>query len=368
MTLMRIRCPVCGGVSEATASQTRCGQCGRLFGSPAAIDSAAAPESRSSSPGRAGWIPPPPSVIYLTSGSRGPRASAPTPGTPPAPDRPELGFANAEPSGDTTESRPDKPADAEAPATTPSPVSHSPVSLGPPPPYRPIVAGHRPAPTRAEMAPVPASAAPVNIRVLGALGPPPPYRPIVQAGAVFERGPPPDLEPWRLASPTRNPAPGPAVQTEPEATGADPADAEWSLIREAEPKVVATPELDPTIRLEGRQDFEPIYGPVVWPAEIEASFGAPAQGLPQRPRRRAIRPLLWASGIVMAVIVLGAVLGIGRGSVMRTFPGTVRIYAAIGLAASASAKCDQRGQPGGVVPPDSQDDRCGNRQSAVIAK
>jgi hypothetical protein len=218
------------------------------------------------------------------------------------------------------------------------------------------------------MAPVPEAATPVNIRVLGALGPPPPYRPIVQAGAVFERGPPPDLEPWRLASLTRVPAPGLAVPTEPATTGADPEDDEWSLIREAEPEVVATPELNPTIRLEGRRDFEPIYGPVVWPAEIEASLGAPAQGLAPRPRRRAIRGMLWASGIVMTVIVLVALLGLGRGSVMRAFPGTARIYTAIGLASRASAKCDQRGQPGVVMPPDGRDDRCGDHQSAVTAK
>jgi hypothetical protein len=218
------------------------------------------------------------------------------------------------------------------------------------------------------MAPVPAAAAPVNIRVLGALGPPPPYRPIVQAGAVFERGPPPDLEPWRLASLTRIPTPGLAVPKEPEAPGAEPADAEWSLIREPEPVVVATPEIDPTIRLEGRQDFEPIYGPVMWPAEIEASFAAPAQWFAPRFRRSTFRLMLWASGAVMTVIVLGAILGIGRGSVMRAFPGSVRIYAAIGLATNAPATCDQRGQPGVLAPPGSQDNRCGDRQSTVIAK
>jgi hypothetical protein len=219
------------------------------------------------------------------------------------------------------------------------------------------------------MAPSPAAAPPpVNIRVLEALGPPPPYRPIVQAGAVFERGPPPDLEPWRLASLTRIPAPGLAVPKEPDAPGADPADAEWSLTREPEPVVVATPEIDPTIRLEGRLDFEPIYGPVMWPTELGASFGPQAPGFAPRSRRGAIRLRLWASGIVMTVIVLGAILGVGRGRVMRAFPGTIRIYATIGLAASAPAKCEQRGQPAVLAPPGSQDNRCEDRQSTVIAK
>jgi hypothetical protein len=342
--------------------RTRCGQCGRLFDTPAAISGAAADDNRSSS-STAGWIPPPPSVIYLASGSRGAPTSTPKPSTSHAPDRPALGSASADPLGDTPEPRPARPANAATAPTAPSPVP-----LGPPPPYRPIMAGRRPAPARAEMAPMPAAAAPVNIRVLGALGPPPPYRPIVQAGAVFERGPPPDLEPWRLASLTRIPAPGLAVPAEPEAAGTDPEDTEWSLTREPEPRVVATPELEPTIRLEGRQEREPMYGPVMWPTEIEAALGASAPGFAPRSRRRMIRPLLWASGIIMTVIVSGAILDIGRGRVMRTFPGTVRIYAAIGLVASASAKCDQPGQPGAAVPPDSHGSRCGDRQSAVIAK
>jgi len=321
MTLMRIHCPACEAVSEVTDSQTRCGRCGRLFDRAATLDDTA-------KPGTERWVPPPPSVIYQNPGSHRGQASPPTPGFAQVTDRPPPSPTRAEPPGDTPEPPPGERAAALTGETTPVP-------LGPPPPYRPIVAAHRPTPVRAEMTTTPAAPL-VNIRVHGALGPPPPYRPIIQGGAVFERGPPPDLEPWRQASITRIPAPSLDLPAAPEA--AEPTSNEWSLIREPEPEIVATPELEQTIRLEGRRDFEPNYGPLIWPAAAGGQTGVAAGGFPSRSYRNPIRRMLWAGAVLTTVIVLGLALDIGRGRVIRAFPGTVRIYAALGLAPNTSAK------------------------------
>lgn len=260
-------------------------------------------------------------------------------------------------------------------------------ALGPPPPYRPIVAAPRPAPPRVEMAPAP-PAAPVNIRVIGALGPPPPYRPVIQAAPVFGRGPAPDLEPWRLASLTRLPAlrPEPA----PEEAGGEPLEDEWALSREPEPEVGTPPPVEDS-RLEVPEDFGPRDRPLVWPPGSQAPHMLPASvyasrvaGLGPGPgiaaRGREIRRMLWVVGIGMAVLGLGITLHIGRERVMRAFPAAVRIYGALGLATAESsaapdqdtaplgAGCAEESEPEQTKPQDARSAGCEASQSATPTK
>jgi len=394
MTLMRIHCPVCAAALEiaaesvAAARQTRCGQCGLLFVPPAgtgerALGGPAGPRDRPSGDGPSGFsglgssgqgppAPMPPSVIYLS----GDAPCVQAPPLPPAPSSP-VSIAEPAPSGA-----------AAAQWTVPSAGGlagdFTQVVLGSPPPYLTIPPQPRPPRTPVEMAPMPPPA-PLNIRTLGALGPPPPYRPIIQAGAVFFRGPAPDLEPWRLASLAR--VPGSPGGRGPEGTGIGRAD--WSLHRESEPVV----EADFTADQSGRSEFEREGGSRIPPM---------ARGTGVKPPRAARLPVfigagmprgegggkwtgrgrrwMWAAGTVAALLAGGVTVYAERGPVRRIV-ATFRSNAvpaqasdpapATRRAASETEGADKCvGDPSGGTADSAerQDNGCGNSQSATIAK
>jgi hypothetical protein len=158
-----------------------------------------APAKVAPAPPRAkGWIPPPPSVVYLSAARRGTETSIPQWDVN---DPVSRTWAR----GGLTQSAEDG---ASFDAAQAAPLDPGP--LGPPPPYQPILVPPKPRPAPVEMMPAP-TGRPVEIRTAGELGPPPPYRPIVQAGAVFGRGPAPDLEPWRMTLATDAGPPDPAM-------------------------------------------------------------------------------------------------------------------------------------------------------------
>jgi hypothetical protein len=172
------------------------------------------------------------------------------------------------------------------------------------------------------MAPAGTPAVPVNIRVIGTLGPPPPYRPIVQTSPVFERGPAPDLEPWRIASLT-----GAIVdrgaKDEPPLTGVDRADADWTISRDPEPGVEKAPPLPGEARFEIDGEDRALAWPTHAPSPVPASGFA-----------RAIRPTLWAAGIAVAVLGSGAALYLERGRLIQALPTA-------GLSQTASTPADR---------------------------
>ena len=347
MTLLRFHCPVCSApceVSDATPSRTRCEQCGLLFVPTAPAKEAAPPETPH---GQMGTIPPPPSVIYSTFAHYDAPAVAP-----------DADSSTASPLGEESGPRSDsghpsaEAPDAESPRR--DIPDRPPGNLGPPPPYRPIVAAPKPSPPRAEIAPVSHSIEGSD-RVVGALGPPPPYRPVIQTAPVFGRGPAPDLEPWRPVAFTR-------IQTdrraEPETplTGDDD-DFAWSLPRQSDPEPTIPQPME-EVRREAPEDFGPRDRPLVWPRGREAPYDVPGPprfspqidllanpGPVARPgiARRLVRKVLWAAGIGVAVVGLALVLYVGRWRVMRTFPVTVPIYAAFHRSGGSPAPApDQR--------------------------
>jgi hypothetical protein len=218
--------------------------------------------------------------------------------------------------------------------------------LGPPPPYRQANAASQSPPPRGEWLPAPAAgdATPSDgvlgapsIRDIGALGPPPPYRPIVQASPVFERGPAPDLEPWRLASLARltvHPPPDAAPARE----SVDPAEDEWSLLREPDPAAGPAPPPVDDDRFERPADFGPRDMPMPWVPEPPASPMAlvvrrilPGGGL-RHGGHRAIRPTIWGAGIAVVMLVVAIAVRSGPERLMRAIPGGAEIYAWLGLA------------------------------------
>jgi hypothetical protein len=178
-----------------------------------------------------------------------------------------------------------------------------------------------PPPARALLptSPAPAHrASPVNIRGLSTLGPPPPYRPIVQGAAEFARGPPPDLEPWRVASLSSIPVSSwetePETATSPAATPVEPEDADWRLPRESAVQVrrYFDPDADERSLVEPVTDF-PMAVPVI------------------DTKARNVWPVLWAAATIALVLLAGAVLVAERRIILRLI---VRIFAALGLVES----------------------------------
>ncbi|MSP01963.1 MAG: hypothetical protein EXR07_13065 [Acetobacteraceae bacterium] len=187
---------------------------------------------------------------------------------------------------------------------------------------------------------------PDNIRSIGMLGPPPPYRPIIQGSAVFERGPAPDLEPWRLESLTRVPTPrGARPALDPEVPDG-PYQADWSIHRDTIPATGQDQEFPaeqapPGVPVPWPYDDEPPPGPKL-PAPRAFSFRftrTRAQSMSGgMGRRRFITRRLALWSIIAAVVVMfGAALGFGRQDVMRRFPATAPLYAALGLAGAPTA-------------------------------
>jgi hypothetical protein len=228
--------------------------------------------------------------------------------------------------------------------------------LGSPPPYRPIQTPPKPVRARAPALDAPRSpmveaprSPPVNARVVSALGPPPPYRPIARPDPVFGRGPAPDLEPWRQGTPIRMPPPDSWRGAPFSLDNAGLTEETWALARDAEPLVSATPEREPETRLEPLPNFGPNDRPVAWPKGAPAPVGAIASRLPRSMWRRVLRPVVWTVGIVSIVLMAGVALDKERAVVMRTFPATARIYAAVGLAGkppAARTACDEAAMAG----------------------
>jgi hypothetical protein len=303
--MLRFHCPVCESacqVSDAAAmAGTRCERCGLMFvprPATAPVD-ASRREVSDLKAGHRSLTPQPPSVIYTSSAPRDPphpvhRSSVPahdqsasraTPATAPPPSAVDPGDGK----------QPVRDAMVDRPA----------VPMGPPPAYRPIATIPPKAKPRVEMAPVTTPAVPVNIRVIGTLGPPPPYRPIIQSSPVFERGPAPDLEPWRIASLTHAIVDR-GAKDEPPLAGVDRADADWTISRDPEPGVEKAPPLPEEARFEIDEEDRALAWPTRAPSPMPASGFA-----------RAIRPTLWAAGIAVAVLGSGAALYLERGRLMR---------------------------------------------------
>lgn len=293
-------CPACGAECQSadiSAGVACCPECGRTFTPP----------------------PVPPDVVY----------GDPPPGLTPV-------FVPVR----ITRPLPDP---ATPPPSRPRPSPDAIAALGPPPPYRTIELPPKPRPPPVQMAAPPRvrpDANRVNIRAIGVLGPPPPYRPIVQAGQAFQRGPAPDLEPWReetLAQPL------PVIsQTGPIASRAarDQDDAlempEWSIRRD--------PAFPPE-RESDAAEWEDLEGFLVPPPAPEPrapgrfsrllallrrrrAYDEESEPLPRRPRRRR-----WiVIGLVVLVTATGvAGLYLGRWRIMKTIPITRPLYQALGL-------------------------------------
>jgi len=371
MILMQIQCPICEALCEvsedvtAEGSRPRCARCGFLFDANAASYGSTPRKMPEARPRPPKSVPPPPSVVYLSSGSLDPAVLAQIPHDQPAAMVPALPEVTTDPPrvGPLTE--------APSKATS-SPVAH--VPLGPPPPYRPIEPARRREVPRPEIPEIPETspAAPINVRVASALGPPPPYRPIIQGAAVFQRGPAPDLEPWRVTSLTRIPTPAEDPPFGAASDGVGPYVSDWQLIREPEPMVSATPEIGPGLRLGAALDTETEDRPVT---RYLVPPPPPLRPAP-RVRRRllaggAIRPALWAAGVAVTAVAIGAVLDIRRDGVMRRFPATTGIYAALGLARGpatlddAVTRCDPDHSPGSGT---SREGDCENEKQTAPAK
>lgn len=169
-------------------------------------------------------------------------------------------------------------------------------------------------------------AEPVNIRGIGILGPPPPYRPIIQGGPVFERGPPPDLEPWRLASLTRIPA-DPQPNARAAEAGVVSAEEPWALEREPDRPI----QEEAAASYTGRYEIEDPAGPSISPADGPALGYAPWGPAPASTARTK-RRVVWLVGLVVAVLGMAIALDTARAPLIREFPAAARVYATFGLA------------------------------------
>ena len=362
MTVLRFHCPGCESacqVSDAAAmSGTRCDHCGLILVPNIAIRSetvsggtrrrCSLDEHRRFRYHHRLSIPPPRSLAPLLRPLRGrtghKRRTTARSALGTSPDAARDGGADAAREGGPDAAREDGP-DATpgfesdvaptvstvgsetalgANAGRPDPaIDRSAIVVGPPPPYRTITPPTRPAPSRPEMAPAPA-APPVNMRGIGALGPPPPYRPIVQASLVFERGPAPDLEPWRLASLTHAlPDREAGADAVPVSTRSPETD--WTISRDPEPNIQKTSSPLDEARLEVDDRADPFARPEVRPARPPLRprpYGprGPLQHAGGRSTGRAKRPVVWAAGIAVAA----AVAGMGGGAVFRTWQSGAR--------------------------------------------
>ncbi len=303
--IMRIQCPTCVSVFEvpdarvAGGAQMRCGRCGLVFGLEAT---------------RFAREPvPPPEVVYVKR-----EALPPPPATvpvEPVPDLPVPDFPGPEPEA---REPPPRPRGAEA--------------LGPPPPYIPIGAREKPAPpspapggrtagegTGARPGPG-APGAGQSVRLAGMLGPPPPYRPAEGAVQGFERGPAPDLEPWREDGLTRGPAPPPPGE----------ADLGWDFAREPppEPPPDRAAPASPGVPVPWPYENEPPPPPMFGPKPGRAPWTAEA-------RSRLIRRVVVGTVVVAVLVSVGAASIVWRATAIRYVPALAGVYQALGLGSQA---------------------------------
>jgi hypothetical protein len=348
MTLLNVTCPICETVCQVsdansgTAAKTRCGYCGWLFARRLAGSETVKVEPPPVRVGSTGRIPSPPVVIYRSSARSVPAFGAPASGGLFDRGQVEQRFAGG------FEGEPSSSSLNRGDGTSGSTAGGLSGPLGSPPPYRPVQAPPKPVRARPP-APDAARSPPVNARVVSALGPPPPYRPIAQPDPVFGRGPAPDLEPWRQGAPIRMPPPDSWRGAPFPLDNAGLTEETWDLARDAEPLVSATPEREPETRLEPLPNFGPNDRPVAWPKGAPAPTGVIASRRPRSMRRRVLLPVVWAVGIVSIVLLAGVALDRERAVVMRTFPETARIYAAVGLAGkppAARTACDEAAMAG----------------------
>jgi hypothetical protein len=191
---------------------------------------------------------------------------------------------------------------------------------------------------------------------------------------------------------THSDASGPRVRTRSGASFLEPEEDEWVLNRDPEPETAEGPRPAEATCFEIGEDFGPRDVPLVWPAGSREAPHMPRQfkrgitraGRSAEPgRHRVIRPALWAA--VAGVAVLGSALAMytgytGRRGVMRAFPVTVRIYAALGIAGRPAAAMSDRNTaplPAGCFerprlrperPPDGQTAGCMDSRTDVPAK
>jgi hypothetical protein len=374
---MRILCPGCGAAYQVPVSRVviadtmRCGQCGVLFTPVATVGESvgtaaeaalAAGDARLTEPVHPprpsdGSVPPPPVVTYMTAA----RCSAST-ATGPAANAASVTGERIGPSTETGQADvatgdPGPSVIAEAGEPVIRPMESPAGVLGPPPPYRPLEPPRKPMGSNVERtASTQLSDAAGNIRVIDELGPPPPYRPILQGTATFERGPPPDLEPWRLASLMRLRSPA-KTANKPAVGGRDTAgeqwepEADWSIYREtglsAEPGEDAIPTAALASQALGKRRRLRSMGP-------DAPRGARAPGIrtssvmgvesPVRP----IAPtgLFLCAAAAGMFVLLGVAFYTQRDDVMRNLPEAVPVYAALGLTHhAANGRRTDAGEP-----------------------
>jgi predicted Zn finger-like uncharacterized protein len=347
---MRVHCPAClteyqvPEAVAAAASRARCVKCGGLF-----TLSAVAPDAD------------------------GAPLPAPSISSPPGPDAPHPPHVVEPPSRVTSSVEAISEQDARVRPSQPETASEPP--LGRPPPYRPGETAPRSAQSRVEMAPPPFDLP--RISAFNTLGPVQPYRPTVPGGDSVARGGPSDQEPSRYELAARSIALTPGL----------PAGSDWSLLRETAQNTTAdgrrTSRRTIDARVEESEDTEEQGVPGLttagekkpWALSWLMSRGGLAAAYGR------IRSVHWAAVIVLIVGVLIGALHSEKDTVMRAFPGAVRVYAALGVgpsaASSVSYQADAGGAPGKCAegtkvaaagPPDGGDIACGTTQSEAKLK
>jgi hypothetical protein len=310
---MQTHCPICEAACQVpdaqVAASQQCGQCGQTFRLAAALPPRFPPGDE--------FAPPPPSVVYAPPGSIPAQTSSAEPEAPP-----------------------DQAVQPAAPERIRVRVDAAEVlrALGPPPPYRPVTPPAKAPPPRFEIAPAPPielieAARDVNIRAVGELGPPPPYRPIIQAGAVFARGPAPDLEPWRMAQLTRvraRPGQEPATPAPPDLDERD-----WSIAREGgrDPRYAPPPwehfdpdAIPPPLLAGAKLSAKDKLRLLLVRGEVPGPNGDPVALY----RVRATWLAAAGAAVVVLFLLAGSLLT-WREAVIERFPGAAPAYAALGL-------------------------------------
>jgi hypothetical protein len=208
--------------------------------------------------------------------------------------------------------------------------------------------------------------------------PPPPYRPIKVEARSFGRGQPPDLESWRMASLSRHVPqeddPGPV---QPRAlhradglaigiagTGS-PRPPNWSL-RRRPPSDPGSPEFTlppprtqpPSGLTETDQTPDDARADPVRLGVHPYRDQHAGESLVDRMRRIALGgPAAWAA-VPLAAGILGGALYVLRYDVMWAFPGTIPVYATLGLAGDPDRKCEDAWISREVFPRAGQTDPC----------
>ena len=268
--------------------------------------------------------------------------------------------------GNSPASPPSAPSSTAAPLTA-ARRAEAMAHIGPPPPYRPV----KPARTATAAPTQPAVGRPppaANPAVANKYGPIPPYRPIGPGPRPFARGQAPDLEPWRSASLVRaapdsgedgldghgdpNGPIGPGLAIGPR--GGQSASPSWSIRREP-PRAMGPVDFS---LFPLRTELPPAEPGAASTRESEPASPIDDDEADAPPRRGMfVVPLPWVA-IPVAAGVLGGALYQMRDGVMRVFPGTIPIYAALRIAPALPPTCPPKSGADGTERPVDPDASC----------